>query len=145
MGEMDYFEGYTNQEFIDYYRVDLYSRMEITLYTYPHEFVEENPIPWEHFNRCEQILYEYLYNCYEDCKFKRGQQINTEGLKTSSEDAQPDAAQEQETADKRAQRYALEQKQLQAAVKAKMGELVPEINKVIAKYLQKVKLTFVDL
>ncbi|TDW46675.1 hypothetical protein EV144_106349 [Flavobacterium sp. 270] len=62
MEEIDYFKGVSNQEFIDYYKVDLYSRMQITLYTYPNEMTEEDPGPWEHLNRCQGILYEYLYN-----------------------------------------------------------------------------------
>jgi len=146
MEEIDYFEGYANQEFIDYYTIDLYSRMEITLYTYPHEFVEEDPIPWEHFNRCEQILYDYLYNCYEASKFNRRQQKKDEELETAdTEGQQPDSAHIEESEQQRAEKYAQEQKQRETAVKAKMLELAPEINKVTDTYMQSVKLTFIDL
>ncbi|MFH7001193.1 hypothetical protein [Flavobacterium bizetiae] len=146
MEEIDFFEGYTNQEFIDYYTVDLYSRMEITLYTYPHEFVEEDPIPWEHLNRCEQILYDYLYNCYEASKFKRWQQKKDEELKTAdTQGQQPDSADIEESEQQRAEKYAQEQKERETAVKAKMMELAPEINKVTDNYMQSVKLTFKDL
>ena len=146
MEEIDFFEGYTNQEFIEYYTIDLYSRMEITLYTYPHEFVEEDPIPWEHFNRCQQILYDYLYNSYEASKFKRWQQKKDEELKTAdTEGQQPDSANIEESDEERAQKYVREQKQRETAVKAKMLELAPEINKVTDTYMQIVKLTFIDL
>jgi len=146
MEEIDFFEGYTNQEFIEYYTVDLYSRMEITLYTYPHEFAEEDPIPWEHFNRCQQILYDYLYNCYEASKFKRWQQKKDEELKAADpQEHEKDATHIDETAKERAEKYAQEQKQRETAVKAKMLELAPEINKVTDNYMQSVKLTFRDL
>lgn len=146
MEKIDFFKGYTNQEFIDYYSVDLYSRMEITLYNYPHEFVEEDPIPWEHFNRCEQILYDYLYNCYEASKFKRWQQKKDEELETAdSEIQQLDAAHIEESDQERSEKYALEQKGRETAVKAKMMELAPEISKVTDNYMQSVKLTFIDL
>jgi hypothetical protein len=78
MEEIDYFKGVAKQQFIDYYKLDLFSRMDTTLYTYPNEMTEEHPIPWEHFNRCEGILHEYLYNVYAEAKFQNGQQQKKE-------------------------------------------------------------------
>jgi len=148
MKEINYFEGVTNQEFIDYYKDDLYSRMEITLYTYPHEFVEEDPIPWEHLNRCEGILYEYLYNAYAEAKYQRWKQENNEDLKISNYDGIPidlGHTEIEQTAEERAEKYAAEQKERDAIVKAKMQELMPALNNVVDDYLEKVKLKFIDL
>lgn len=148
MKEINYFEGVTNQEFIDYYKDDLYSRMEITLYTYPHEFVEEDPIPWEHLNRCEGILYEYLYNAFAEAKYQRWKQENNEDLKISNYDGIPidlGHTEIEQTAEERAEKYAAEQKERDAIVKAKMQELMPALNNVVDDYLEKVKLKFIDL
>lgn len=143
MDKIDYFKGVTNQDFIDYYKVDLYSRMEITIYTYPHEFVEEDPIPWEHFNRCERILYDYLYNAYADAEFQRRQQ---EKNKESENPDKHDILHAiEQTADEKAAKYAAENNERESIVKAKMLELVPELSKLTDDYLQNVKLTFVDL
>lgn len=148
MEEIDYFKGVTNQEFIDYYRVDLYSRMEITLYTYPNEFVEEDPIPWEHFNRCDGILYEFLYNAYAEAKYQRGLQEQKEELEISAVGQQQtdyDQIEIEETAEERAEKYTREQSQRNKIVSAKMQELMPELNKLKDDYLKNVKLTFIDL
>jgi len=148
MEEIDYFEGVTNQEFIDYYKVDLYSRMEITLYTYPNEMTEEDPIPWEHFNRCKGILYEYLYNAYAEAKFQRWQlQKNqeTEISNTGDQQTEADQIEIEETAEQRAESYTLEQEERNKIVRAKMQELRPELNKLTDDYLKNVKLTFIDL
>lgn len=148
MKEINYFEGVTNQEFIDYYKDDLYSRMEITLHTYPHEFVEEDPIPWEHLNRCEGILYEYLYNTYAEAKYQRWKQENNEDLKISNYDGIPidlDHTEIEQTAEERAEKYKAEQQERDAIVKTKMQELMPALNNVVDDYLEKVKLKFIDL
>lgn len=145
MEEIDYFKGVTNQEFINYYKVDLYSRMEFTLYTYPHEFAEEDPIPWEHFNRCEGILYEYLYNAYAAAQYQRWEQLKEKEFEISSADKhQTDSALE-ETAEEKAQKYAHEQNERERIVRLKMQELMPELNKMTNDYMKNVKLTFVDL
>ncbi|MBS7253293.1 hypothetical protein [Flavobacterium branchiicola] len=149
MEEIDYFKGVTNQEFIDYYKLDLYSRMEITLYTYPNEMTEEDPIPWEHFNRCEGILYEYLYNAYAEAQFQRGQQQEkNEGAEIlNSDDQQSDSDQIKiiVTAEQRAESYKMEQEERNTIVRSKMQELRPELSKLQNDYLKKVKLTFIDL
>lgn len=148
MEEIDYFKGVADQEFVDYYKVDLYSRMEITLYTYPHEFVEEDPQPWEHLNRCEGILYEYLYNAYEEAKYQRWKQEDNEDSKISDDDfipIDPGHTGIGQTPEEKAEKYAAEQRQRDAIVKAKMQELVPELGKVTDAYLKIVKLSFVDL
>lgn len=148
MEEIDYFIGVTNREFLDYYKLDLFSRIEITLYTYPNEMTEEDPIPWEHLNRCEGILYEYLYNAYAEAKFQRGQdQKKEEEAISNANDQQADSEQiESEiTAEQRAESYKMEQEERNAIVRAKMQELRPELNKLQNEYLKKVKLTFIDL
>lgn len=148
MPEIDYFKGVTDKEFIEYYKVDLFSRMEITIYTYPHEFVEEDPQPWEHLKRCEMILYEYLYNTYESADHERwieekkeqSENQDEHGLENGSQHTEID-----ETPEQRADRYALLQKQRDEIVKAKMQQLIPQLSIVIDEYLAAVKLTFVDL
>ncbi len=143
MDKIDYFKGVTNQDFIDYYKVDLYSRMEITIYTYPHEFVEEDPIPWEHFNRCERILYEYLYNTYADAEFQRRQQEKKK--ESENPDRHDILLTIEQTAEEKTAKYAAEHNERESIVKAKMLELVPKLSKLTDDYLQNVKLTFVDL
>lgn len=149
MEEIDYFKGVTNQEFLDYYKLDLYSRMEITLYTYPNEMTEEESIPWEHFNRCEGILYEYLYNAYAEAQFQRGQQQEkNEGAEIlNSDDQQSDSDQIKiiVTAEQRAESYKMEQEERNTIVRSKMQKLRPELSKLQDDYLKKVKLTFIDL
>ena len=149
MEEIDYFKGVTNEEFIDYYKLDLFSRMEITLYTYPNERTEEGLIPWEHFNRCEGILYEYLYNAYAEAKFQRGKQHKKEEEAeiSNADDQQPDCEQIEieVTAEQRAESYKMEQEKRNTIVRAKMQELNAELTKLQNDYLEKVKLTFIDL
>jgi len=148
MEEIDYFKGVTNQEFLDYYKVDLFSRMEISLYTYPHEMTEEEPLPWEHFNRCEGILYEYLYNTYAEAKFQRWQKEKKEAAEfsnTNDHQADHNQIEIQETKEQRTERYAIEQGHRNIIVRAKMQEIRPELNKLTADYLRKVKLHFIDL
>ncbi|MBF4491538.1 hypothetical protein IR010_03225 [Flavobacterium sp. MR2016-29] len=148
MEEIDYFKGVTNQQFIDYYKLDLYSRMEITLYTYPNEMIEEGLIPWEHFNRCEGILYEYLYNAYAEAQFQRGQQQKNEEVEISNSDDQQsdsDQIENEQTAEQKAESYKMEQEKRNTIVRAKMQELNAELTKIQDDYLEKVKLTFIDL
>jgi len=148
MEEIDYFKGVTNQEFLDYYKLDLYSRMEITLYTYPNEMTEEGLIPWEHFNRCEGILYEYLYNAYAEAQFQRWLQEKNKEVEISSPDDQhsdSDQIEIEQTAEQKAESYKMEQEQRNTIVRAKMQELNPELTKIQDDYLEKVKLTLIDL
>ncbi|WP_281631607.1 hypothetical protein [Flavobacterium luteolum] len=148
MQEIDYFKGVSDNEFIDYYKLDLFSRMEITIYTYPHEFVEEDPQPWEHLKRCEMILYEYLYNTYESADHERW--LEKKKQQSESQDEQglginSDQIEIDETPEQRADRYALLQKQRDEIVKAKMQQLMPQLSIATDEYLAAVKLTFVDL
>lgn len=148
MEEIDYFIGLSNKECIDYYKADLYSRMEITLYTYPNEMTQEDPIPWEHFNRCEGILYEYLYNTYAEAKFQRWQQQKNDKMGNSNNAApQSDSnpVKIEETKEEKTQKYALEQSQRNKIVRAKIQELRPELNKLTQEYMKIVTLHFVDL
>lgn len=152
MDQIDYFKGVSNQEFIDYYKIDLYSRMEITLYTYPHEQIEEDPRPMEHLDRCKLILFEYLYNSYESAKYERYLEVKNQKseIHTLSDDKQQSSSSEiepapVETSEERNRRYAIEQHQRNEIVKAKMQELSPLLNEVIDEYLQKVKITLEDL
>ncbi|OCB78319.1 hypothetical protein B0A79_12275 [Flavobacterium piscis] len=148
MEEIDYFKGVTNQQFIDYYKLDLFSRMEIILYTYPNERTEEEPIPWEHFNRCEGILYEYLYNAYAEAKFQRWEQQKSEELEISSTDDQHSDSNQieiEQTAEQKAESYKMEQEKRNTIVRAKMQELNAELTKIQDDYLEKVKLTLIDL
>jgi len=148
MEEIDYFKGVTNQEFLDHYKLDLFSRMEITLYTYPNEMTEEGLFPWEHFNRCEGILYEYLYSAYAEAQFQRGQQEKNEELEISNADDQQVDTEQNEievTAEQRAESYKMEQEERNTIVRAKMQELTSELTKIQDDYLEKVKLTLIDL
>lgn len=148
MEETDYFKGTTNKEMIDYYKVDLYSRMEITLYTYPHEFMEENPRPWEHLDRCEKILYEFLHNAYLNAVYERQlEQRNREAETGNSPEDKTDrtADEMQQKPEERAAGYALAQKHRKDKVKEKMQELSPALNSITDDYLAQVKLILVDL
>ena len=148
MEEIDYFKGVSNQQFIDYYKLDLFSRMEITLYTYPNEMTEEGLFPWEHFNRCEGILYEYLYSAYAEAQFQRWQQEKSEELEISNSDDQhsdSDQIEIEQTAEEKAESYKMEQEKRNTIVRAKMQELTSELTKIQDDYLEKVKLTLIDL
>ncbi|SHM06308.1 hypothetical protein [Flavobacterium saccharophilum] len=148
MEEIDYFKGVTNQQFIDYYKLDLYSRMEITLYTYPNEMTEDGLFPWEHFNRCEGILYEYLYNAYPEAQFQRWEQQKSEEQAISNSDDQQshsDQIEIEPTAEQKAESYKMEQENRNTIVRAKMQELNAELTKIQDDYLENVKLTFIDL
>jgi hypothetical protein len=148
MEEIDYFKGVTNQEFLDYYKLDLFSRMEITLYTYPNEITEEGLFPWEHFNRCEGILYEYLYSAYAEAQFQRWEQQKSEELEISNADDQQAETEQNEievTAEQKAESYKMEQEKRNTIVRAKMQELNAELTKIQDDYLEKVKLTLIDL
>ena len=151
MNQIDYFNGVSNQDFIDYYKEDLYSRMEITLYTYPHEFIEEDPRPLDHLNRCEVILFEYLYSTYESANYERRLALQNQELELQDISEQQKAAPieidpaPEETPEERTQRLALEQQQRNDIVDAKMNELTPLLDEVIDEYLEKVKLNFINL
>lgn len=143
MDQIDYFKGVSNQEFIDYYKVDLYSRMEITLYTYPHEQIEEDPRPIDHLNRCSGILYNYLYSTYENAKYELRRELHNQDLEFEAT-TQSDPISE-ENPEEITHSYASEQKLRNEIVNAKMHELTPILNEVIDEYLEKVKLNFIDL
>jgi hypothetical protein len=145
MEEIDYFEGVTNQDFIEYYREDLFSRMEITLYTYPHELADEDPRPSEHFHRCDLILYDYLYQSYESAVIERRIRIKEKMQSNGTLIAEQTEQKIEETAEDKATRRNAEHQLREEKVKAKMLELDPEINRLIDEYLSQVKLIFVDL
>jgi hypothetical protein len=145
MEEIDYFEGVTNQNFIEYYREDLFSRMEITLYNYPHELADEDPRPIEHFHRCDLILYDYMYQSYESAVIERRIRNKEEMQSNRTLIAEHTEQKIEETAEEKSARRNAEDQLREKKVKAKMLELRPEINRLINEYLSQVKLIFVDL
>ncbi|UUW08294.1 hypothetical protein NLG42_19570 [Flavobacterium plurextorum] len=147
MEEIDYFKGLTNQEFIDYYKMDLYSPIEITLYTYPHEFAEEDPLPIEHINRCRLILYDYIYNAYQSAAFERRQhQKNMYPVKKVDNSATKiNEIKIEETKSKKMERYVHEKKIQEEAVTTKIQELEPELSFITDEYIKKIKLNLVNL
>lgn len=66
--EIDKFNGVTNGEFIDYFKIDLHSRMEILSYTYPHELLDEDSGFGEHVQRCIALLKDYMIQCRRDSR-----------------------------------------------------------------------------
>lgn len=63
---MDYFTGITNDDLKDYYLIDLHSRMELTQYTLPHEFLEPGHAIDDHIIRCQNLLKDYLLKLIND-------------------------------------------------------------------------------
>jgi hypothetical protein len=63
---MDHYNGITNEEFKEYYLIDLHSRMELTQYTYPHEFIEPDKAIDDHIIRCQNILKDYIKNLIKE-------------------------------------------------------------------------------
>lgn len=57
---MDKYNDITNESFVKYFLMDLHCRMELTQYTYPHEFLEDTDVIEEHINRCRGILSEFI-------------------------------------------------------------------------------------
>jgi hypothetical protein len=69
---MDYLNGLTNDDLIAYFLVDLHSRKELMQYTYPHEFLEPQDAIDEHVIRCQNILWDYLFEKINEYSFESG-------------------------------------------------------------------------
>ena len=69
---MDHFNGVTNDDFIAYFLVDLHCRMELTQYTYPHEFMEPQDAMDDHVIRCQNILTDYVRETINEANYEQG-------------------------------------------------------------------------
>ncbi|MNR45895.1 hypothetical protein D3C85_1647950 [compost metagenome] len=105
----------------------------------------------DHLNRCEVILFEYLYSTYESANYERRLALQNQELELQDISEQQKAAPieidpaPEETPEERTQRLALQQQQRNDIVDAKMNELGPLLDEVIDEYLEKVKLNFINL
>ena len=63
---MDYFNGITTEDFVEYFLKDLNCLEELTQYIYPNEMVEDTSVIADHINRCQAILEKYIINVLND-------------------------------------------------------------------------------
>lgn len=110
---MDYFNGLTNEDLLAYFLLDLNCRKELTQYTYPHEFMESQDAIDEHVIRCQDILWNYLYETV---------------TKVADES-----------------NIILRPNELESRVENKKRELLPVFALYIEKYIEEVKVTYIDL
>jgi hypothetical protein len=144
--EMDKFNGVTNAEFIDYFKIDLHSRMEIINYTYPHELLDEDAGFGEHVHRCTALLKDYILLCFRNAK-AAGQQ--KDALESTGTDAQQTDSSHTETGQEnpaqRSERLEIERKQENEQSALKYLELRDEIGRLIDEHRENVKIIYVDL
>lgn len=57
---MDKYNDISNESFVKYFLIDLHSRIELTHYIYPHEFLEDTDAIEEHVERCKKILAHFI-------------------------------------------------------------------------------------
>lgn len=146
--ETDRFNGVTNKEFIDYFKIDLHSRMEIINYTYPHELLDEDSGFGEHVHRCIGLLKDYIIVCHREAESARREQVKQALENDGKPDTEKDFQQMelvQETPEEKKQRLEIEKKQEQLACENKYGELREEIGMLIDEHYEKVKIIYVDL
>jgi hypothetical protein len=110
---MDHFNGLKNEDLIAYFLVDLNSRKELTQYTYPHEMMEPQEAIDDHVIRCQNILWDFLYETVSETDFEAGISLNSS--------------------------------QLNEIVTQKKEELIPFFEPIITKYIEDVKVTYIDL
>lgn len=110
---MDYLNGLTNDDLINYFLVDLNSRKELTQYTYPHEFLEPQDAIDDHVIRCQDILWNFLYETISNNAFEAGNEISSN--------------------------------ELNEIVEKKKKELNPLFGPLVTKYLEDVKVNYIDL
>ncbi|MBZ4035236.1 hypothetical protein ACHRVK_18745 [Flavobacterium plurextorum] len=146
--EIDKFNGVTNGEFIDYFKIDLHSRMEILSYTYPHELLDEDSGFGEHVQRCIALLKDYMIQCRRDSREaeremeKRALENAESGVKeTGCQKASP----AHETPDERRERLRLESIEDQQQSELRYGQLRSEIDKLIDEHRVNVKIIYVEL
>ncbi len=60
MDTMDDFKGLSDKVFLDFFRVDLFSRSELDQYFYPHEIYQEFDVLDFHTEHCKKILYSFI-------------------------------------------------------------------------------------
>lgn len=146
--EMDKFNGVTDSEFIEYFKIDLHSRMEIINYTYPHELLDEDGGFGEHVQRCVGLLKDYIIICHREAKAARRRQ-QKEALKNDGASGKEMEYRKmemaQETPEEKINRLEMEKNQEMEDSAAKYRELSGEINSLIDGHRGKVKIIYVDL
>lgn len=110
---MDYFKGLTNEDLIAYFLVDLNCRKELTQYTYPHEMMEPQDAIDDHVVRCQEILWQFLYETVIDTAFEA--------------------------------EITLAYDEVDEILSKKKSDLNPILEPLIMKYLEDVKITYIDL
>lgn len=145
---MDKFNGVTNGEFIDYFKIDLHSRMEIINYTYPHELLDEDSGFGEHVHRCIALLKDYILLCRRNAKATVVLQQKDALENAAAADQQADfvhTATVQETPGKRSERLEIERKEENEESTKKYMELRDEIDRLIDEHRENVRIIYVDL
>ena len=107
------FNGLNNEALINYFLVDLNCRKELTQYTYPHEFLEPQDAIDDHVTRCQDILWNFLYETVSNAAFDND--------------------------------VTLQSNELEEIVSNKKKELIPLFEPLIMKYLEDVKVNYIDL
>ncbi|NWL02547.1 hypothetical protein DM790_17120 [Flavobacterium collinsii] len=146
--EIDKFNGVRDSDFIEYFKIDLHSRMEIINYTYPHELLDEDGGFGEHVQRCVGLLKDYIIICHREAKAARRRQ-QKEALENNGASGKKMEYQKmemaQETSEEKNQRLEMEKNQEKEESAAKYRELSDEINCLIDRHREKVKIIYVDL
>lgn len=146
--EIDYFKGVTNEQLVKYYRRSLFSRTELINYTYPNEFYEEDGGYWEHFNRCDGILYERLYIIYDNNvheRWREQKEIENQQLEKGEFLEYVDVEMIEISAEEKAALHQANQQKREEIVRNKRMELSPELAKLIDEYMEIAIVTDVDL
>ncbi|KIO54664.1 hypothetical protein [Flavobacterium hibernum] len=144
--EIDKFNGVTDSEFIEYFKIDLHSRMEIINYTYPYELLDEDGGFGEHVQRCVGLLKDYIIVCHREAKAA----LRWQQKEALENDGEPGTEMElgqmvQETPEEKTNRLEMEKNQEKEESAAKYRELSNEINCLIDGHREKVKIIYVDL
>ena len=67
---MDYFNGNTNEDFVNIFKEVLFCRTELTQYIYPFEEFEPDDAIDDHVVRCQSILISQIMHSISDAAFK---------------------------------------------------------------------------
>lgn len=77
---MDYFNGNTNEDFVNLFLEVLHCRMELTQYTYPYEEFDPNDVIDEHISRSQSILIEIIYHSISNALFENKVSLNKDEI-----------------------------------------------------------------
>lgn len=128
------FNGKTNEEFIQIFTECLYCRMELTNYTYPHEFLDEDDAFSEHLNKCNRILYQKLYEYAGD---------HIRELKSQRLTIAKEKGDEEEIS--KIENEPFSHSERDEVAKLKRDELSPLLDDITDQYYKEVKIIYIDL